>query len=172
MQLRLRIAVVGSIAVMVASTGIIGAGPAAADSFNDAAMSVTPLNGGLAYAYVAPPDEYEFVQMESTHASPWDVPPSAGQISYYHSSPLECMTVDAGDADFVYLTPCTGKASEEWTTVVVVLVTSLGDIYTYEFVSKYNGDCLNDDYFAGYLNVAPCDGGRDPGQDQEFSVIS
>jgi hypothetical protein len=166
MHLRIQLAAAGAAAALAVFAGVVYAAPASA-SLNYLYMCVDSLSTSQAdhigCPAVPPPpaagalvvDSYEIGKGNYNF---WDWPPSSGQISVYNNGApgVLCMTVDASASLSIDLQPCAGLKSQEWTTKSEQ--NSAGNTI-YLFVSKYDSYCLNDDYYYGYYNVAPCGDG-------------
>jgi hypothetical protein len=94
-----------------------------------------------------------------TGQTSWDVPETGThEIELAGSNNTDCMTVVSGNT--VQVKTCSAASSQEW----AVSTASNGDFI---FKSRsVSGDCLNDHFQVGLLNVAPCASNGD----QEFSL--
>ena len=157
MSLRIKLAAITSAMLLAGGLGVALAAPASA--VDNQSFCVYPSNGIVKTPYCATPAGSNQtglnIDMDRNGGIfHWNVPPSSGQISTYSGgSPVECMQVDASEANEVLTAPCQGRASEEWTAIGE----GNGNV---EFKNHDDGLCLNtkNDSFH-LLNAATCNGG-------------
>jgi hypothetical protein len=153
MTLKLRLAVLASALTLAAglAIGVSGTAYASSNSF----LCVHPSNhtSEIQCAYVVSQGAGAKIRMTTT-SSDWDVW-SVAYSGYTNIFPEgedfnNCLEVVG--SYIVELETCGSAHSEEFTAA------GLGSGH-YEWVNESDGRCLNDDVSAGYLNVAPCNGG-------------
>ena len=152
MQLKLKLAAIGSAVWLAASMGVVFAGPAAAQTAAHLCVidskNVTACIGGYPTT-----KSYLVVSYDTNTSSAFNTPSVFGEITWTGNSSL-CIQYHGP----VWLNKCTGVASEEWTAEAGALKG------TTIFFSAYNTSyCLNLDPYSSpdaTITVAKCSTAR------------